>query len=110
MPTINPPARLAPHKQDDVLFPTLTVRETFEFAANIRLPAAITKNTRKQVSCRGEYRRLPAHLPWLPPVTLPMFACALPAQLVDDIISELGLGKAADTYIGNSMLRGVSGG
>ncbi len=35
--------------QDDVLFPTLTVRETFEFAAKIRLPAAISKATRTQV-------------------------------------------------------------
>ncbi|EFN55091.1 hypothetical protein CHLNCDRAFT_134989 [Chlorella variabilis] len=64
--------------QDDVLFPTLTVRETFEFAANIRLPAAITKQTR--------------------------------TQLVDDIISELALGKAAGTYIGSAFMRGVSGG
>lgn len=39
--------------QDDVLFSTLTVRETFEFAANIRLPASITKATRKQVRPAG---------------------------------------------------------
>lgn len=31
-------------------------------------------------------------------------------QLVDDIISELALGKAAGTYIGNALVRGVSGG
>lgn len=43
--------------QDDVLFPTLTVRETFEFAANIRLPAAITKQTRTQVRGPGAGRR-----------------------------------------------------
>lgn len=64
--------------QDDVLYGTLTVRETFEFAAAIRLPAAVSKATR--------------------------------TQLVDDIISELALGKAADTFIGNAFMRGVSGG
>ncbi len=32
------------------------------------------------------------------------------SQLVDDIISELALGKAAGTYIGNAFMRGVSGG
>lgn len=31
-------------------------------------------------------------------------------QLIDDIISELALGKAADTYIGGVFMRGVSGG
>lgn len=40
--------------QDDVLFGNLTVRETFRFAANIRLPPAISRETRMQASgwCR----------------------------------------------------------
>lgn len=64
--------------QDDVLFSNLTVRETFEFAAAIRMPSAVNKQMRR--------------------------------QLVDDVISELALGKAADTFIGNAFVRGVSGG
>ncbi|KAL4452063.1 hypothetical protein ABPG75_007725 [Micractinium tetrahymenae] len=64
--------------QDDVLFGNLTVRETFRFAANIRLPATISRETRM--------------------------------QLVEDVISELALGKAADTFVGNAFVRGVSGG
>ncbi|PSC71035.1 ABC ATP-binding isoform 2 [Micractinium conductrix] len=64
--------------QDDVLFSNLTVRETFRFAANIRLPTSINADTRM--------------------------------QLVEDVISELALGKAADTFIGSPWERGVSGG
>ena len=36
-------------QQDDVLFSNLTVRETFRFAANIRLPTSINADTRMQV-------------------------------------------------------------
>lgn len=32
------------------------------------------------------------------------------AQVVDDVIAELGLAKAANTWIGNEIVRGVSGG
>lgn len=31
-------------------------------------------------------------------------------QVVDDVIAELGLAKAADTWIGNDIVRGISGG
>jgi ATP-binding cassette, subfamily G (WHITE), member 2 len=64
--------------QDDVLFSNLTVKETFAFAARMRLPAAVSSESRN--------------------------------ALVDGIISELGLAKAADTRIGNEFFRGVSGG
>jgi ABC-type multidrug transport system ATPase subunit/ABC-type multidrug transport system permease subunit len=64
--------------QDDVLFANLTVRETFEFAVNIRLPASVSKETK--------------------------------SQLVDDVIAELALSKAANTFIGSAFIRGVSGG
>ncbi len=32
------------------------------------------------------------------------------AQVVEDVIAELGLAKAANTWIGNEIVRGVSGG
>ena len=32
-----------------MLFANLTVRETFEFAVNIRLPASVSKDTKRQV-------------------------------------------------------------
>ena len=56
--------------QDDVLFHNLTVRETFEFAAKMRLPASIPPEQR--------------------------------AALVTSIITELGLVKAENTYVGVS--------
>jgi len=68
--------RAAYVQQDDLLFPMMTVRETFEFAANMRLKAdKETLNT-----------------------------------LVDEIIDKLSLRKCADTIVGSSAMRGVSGG
>ena len=64
-PALSPAAYVL---QDDVLFANLTVRETFEFAARMRLPADVAPATK--------------------------------AALVDDIITELGLAKAANTFIG----------
>ena len=31
-------------------------------------------------------------------------------KVVDDLIGVLGLRKCADTYVGNNMIRGISGG
>lgn len=120
--------------QDDVLYGTLTVRETFEFAAAIRLPAAVSKATRTQL-VDGEdlatelvhgltclrfpfpgpcLRRVLAagHCQLKPCCTMlssPRPDTALLLPPVTDIISELALGKAADTFIGNAFMRGVSG-
>lgn len=38
-----------PCPQDDVLFSNLTVQETLEFAASIRLPASVSVATKQQV-------------------------------------------------------------
>ncbi|KAL4445846.1 hypothetical protein ABPG77_009045 [Micractinium sp. CCAP 211/92] len=64
--------------QDDVLFHDLTVCETLDFAARMRLPASV------------------------PP--------AAKAARVDATIAQLGLAGAANTYVGNAVVRGVSGG
>ncbi|KAI0202926.1 P-loop containing nucleoside triphosphate hydrolase protein [Astrocystis sublimbata] len=64
--------------QQDVLLPTLTVRETLRYAADLRLPPPTTADQR--------------------------------AQIVEDVILELGLKDCADTRIGNSQHRGCSGG
>lgn len=81
-PASLPNAALAPicgaSLQDDVLFYNLTVRETLEFAAKMRLPSSV-----------------PA---------------AAKSELVSEIIAELGLAKAQNTFIGNSFVRGISGG
>jgi hypothetical protein len=53
----------------DVLFSMLTVRETFDFAARVRLPESVTRATKD--------------------------------ALVTAIITELGLGKAQHTFIGD---------
>lgn len=43
-------ASCRPHPaQDDVLFSNLTVQETLEFAAAIRLPASVSAATKQQV-------------------------------------------------------------
>ncbi|PBK66494.1 P-loop containing nucleoside triphosphate hydrolase protein [Armillaria solidipes] len=65
--------------QTDSLLPTLTVRETLAYAANLRLPASTSSAQR--------------------------------AQLVDDIILELGLKDCANTHVGDGFhRRGCSGG
>lgn len=122
-----------PLPQDDVLFANLTVRETFEFAVNIRLPASVSKETKAQVrpgssgSRRGgaqagrggegregrcvARRMLCVCKPLCPSSPLPDFTakpwppCFFLAQLVDDVIAELALSKAANTFIGNAFIR-----
>ncbi|KAI1122767.1 P-loop containing nucleoside triphosphate hydrolase protein [Nemania abortiva] len=71
-------ARHAYVMQQDVLLPTLTVRETLRYAADLRLPPPTTDSQR--------------------------------AQIVEEVILELGLKECADTRIGNSQHRGCSGG
>ena len=68
--------RAAYVQQDDLLFPMMTVRETFEFAANMRVK--VDKESR--------------------------------VTLVNKIIDKLSLRKCADTIVGSSTTRGVSGG
>ena len=110
------------------------MRETFEFAANIRLPTSVTKETKRQASRSGLGGLLHdwgAHVQLkrfeiVCCIPLPASCCAAPhrllcmyclhrlycpaLQLVDDIISELALGKAQGTMIGGPLSRGVSGG
>ncbi|KAK0243883.1 P-loop containing nucleoside triphosphate hydrolase protein [Armillaria nabsnona] len=65
--------------QTDILLPTLTVRETLMYAADLRLPASITRVKR--------------------------------AQLVEEIVLELGLKECANTPVGDGFRRkGCSGG
>ncbi|GBG79617.1 hypothetical protein CBR_g29766 [Chara braunii] len=64
--------------QDDVLYHTLSVRETLIVAAKLRLPSSMPLSEK--------------------------------LRLVDSIITELSLNKAANTWIGNDLVRGVSGG
>ncbi|KAJ3701733.1 hypothetical protein LUZ61_005438 [Rhynchospora tenuis] len=64
--------------QDDILYPHLTVRETLQFCALLRLPAAAPKDAKLAAA--------------------------------EAVMSELGLLTCADTIIGNTFIRGVSGG
>ncbi|KAJ1568557.1 ATP-binding cassette sub- G member 2 [Cladochytrium tenue] len=66
-------------EQDDVLHADLTVRETIEYAARLRLPAAA-----------------------LPPAAVRARAEA--------VLRALRLAEAADTRVGDSLTRGISGG
>lgn len=71
-------------EQGDVHFPMLTVRETLQFALD---------NSNADVR----------------PLQSPEFA-KLQAKKVDLMLELLGLKECADTVLGNTMLRGVSGG
>ena len=71
-------------EQGDVHFPMLTVRETFQFAAD---------NSTADAALLGS----------------PDFA-ARQAKKVELMLELLGLKECADTVVGNAMLRGVSGG
>ncbi|KAK4778952.1 hypothetical protein SAY86_006480 [Trapa natans] len=64
--------------QDDVLYPHLTVAETLNFTALLRLPNTFSKEEKR------------AH--------------------AEAVIAQLGLAKCKDSIIGDSLLRGVSGG
>lgn len=64
--------------QQDILLPTLTVRETLRYSADLRLPSSTSAENR--------------------------------AQVVEEVIRELGLKECADTRVGNSQHRGCSGG
>ncbi|KJE94352.1 ABC transporter [Capsaspora owczarzaki ATCC 30864] len=64
--------------QSDIHTPTLTVRETFEFAAELQLPREMTMEQRN------------SH--------------------IDVILKLLGLEHAANTLVGNALIRGISGG
>ncbi|KAJ1653518.1 hypothetical protein IWQ61_006374 [Dispira simplex] len=66
-------------EQDDLLYPQLTVRETIQYAATLKLPS-------KTHSAENKRKR------------------------VEDVIASLRLVNAANTYIGDAMIRGVSGG
>ncbi|KAJ3087492.1 ATP-binding cassette sub- G member 2 [Quaeritorhiza haematococci] len=66
-------------EQDDIMYSNLTVTETLQYSALLRLPS-------KSLSRREKLDR------------------------VENIIMELGLNGCRNTYIGNSMVRGVSGG
>lgn len=63
---------------DDILFPHLTVRETLEYGARLRMP--------RSISLEDKLRR------------------------VDEVIGRLGLQRCQNTIIGDSIIRGVSGG
>eukprot|EP00924_Labyrinthula_sp_SR-Ha-C_P001240 maker-scaffold_7-snap-gene-18.45-mRNA-1 protein AED:0.02 eAED:0.02 QI:0/0/0/1/1/1/2/0/649 len=66
--------------QDDLLFPTATVRESLDFSARLRLPASIADDDEQR------------------------------DQIVTDLIESLGLAHVQDTKVGSVNLRGVSGG
>lgn len=65
-------------EQADIMYPTLTVRETVAFAARLRLPRSY--NDQQKLAC------------------------------VDEVLRVLGLQHVADSRIGDSEHRGVSGG
>lgn len=64
--------------QQDILSPSLTARETLQFAAELRLPDITSSQER--------------------------------SQLVEEVILELGLKDCADTAVGDSTHKGLSGG
>ncbi|KAJ2809410.1 ATP-binding cassette transporter snq2 [Coemansia guatemalensis] len=73
---------VAYNQEDDVHFPTLTVRKTLEFAIQCKMPS------KRLLQDRDGYRR----------------------EFLDTLLDMYGLTGCADTIVGNAFLRGVSGG
>ena len=81
--------------QEDVLLGALTVRETLLSSAMLRLPRTMNRSEK---------------------VTIGTNPCTCGARfvvqvaIVDNVLKELGLSAAANTLVGNYIVRGVSGG
>ncbi|PIA14573.1 IKI3-domain-containing protein [Coemansia reversa NRRL 1564] len=73
---------VAYNQEDDVHFPTLTVRKTLEFAIQCKMPS------KRMLKDREGYRH----------------------EFLDTLLDMYGLAGCADTIVGNAFLRGVSGG
>ncbi|KAJ2809961.1 ATP-binding cassette transporter snq2, partial [Coemansia furcata] len=73
---------VAYNQEDDVHFPTLTVRKTLEFAIQCKTPS------KRVLQDRLGYER----------------------EFLDTLLDMYGLTGCADTIVGNAFLRGVSGG
>ncbi|KAJ1023783.1 hypothetical protein NDA18_004765 [Ustilago nuda] len=71
------------NEEDDVHFPTLTVKQTLEFALNLKGPG----------------KRLPNQT-----------VKSLNHQVLDTFLKMLGIPHTADTLVGSAVVRGVSGG
>ncbi|KAJ2325626.1 ATP-binding cassette transporter snq2, partial [Coemansia sp. RSA 2673] len=73
---------VAYNQEDDVHFPTLTVRKTLEFAIQCKTPS------KRVLDDRAAYEK----------------------EFLDTLLDMYGLTGCADTIVGNAFLRGVSGG
>ncbi|KAJ1731009.1 ATP-binding cassette transporter snq2, partial [Coemansia biformis] len=73
---------VAYNQEEDVHFPTLTVRTTLEFAIQCKMPSS------RMLQDREGYKR----------------------EFMDTLLDMYGLVGCADTIVGNAFLRGVSGG
>ncbi|RLN90435.1 hypothetical protein BBJ28_00016751, partial [Nothophytophthora sp. Chile5] len=85
--------------QRDKHFPTLTVKETLEFA-HAFCDGGVSKRTKELIS-KGTPEANTAALEAL---------SALYAHYPEVVMKQLGLENCQDTIVGNGMLRGVSGG
>lgn len=114
-------------QQDDVLFANLTVRETLTFAAGERWPGRRAGRGCSRVPVRAQRQARPAGTAALCPLVAPPHVRTLhaphagirlpgamgrdaKAEVVERVITHLGLAKAADTFVGSAETRGVSGG
>ena len=78
--------------QADYFFPEMTVRETITLSARLRLPKDMPEQDK------------------LDRVNQVHQTLSLSRDLLLQIIQELGLTKCQNTYVGNEVIRGVSGG
>ncbi|KAI7822125.1 ABC-2 type transporter-domain-containing protein [Kickxella alabastrina] len=73
---------VAYNQEDDVHFPTLTVRKTLQFAVQCKTPS------KRMLQDREGYQK----------------------EFLDTLLDMYGLTRCADTIVGNAFMRGVSGG
>jgi ATP-binding cassette subfamily G (WHITE) protein 2 len=95
-------------EQQDCLLGTLTVRETLQFSAELRLPASFSSSSSSSSSFSYPYPSVSAASS-KESAGKNKRAASIQAR-VSAVIKELGLEACADSLVGTEFLRGISGG
>lgn len=90
-------------EQEDCLLGTLTVRETLQFSAELRLPASFSSSSSSSFSYPS------ASTSSKDSADKNKRVASIQAR-VSAVIKELGLEAVADSLVGTEFLRGISGG
>jgi ATP-binding cassette subfamily G (WHITE) protein 2 (SNQ2) len=70
--------------EEELVFPTLTVGKTIDFATRLNVPETLPRGTENRETFRQEFMNF--------------------------LLDSMGIGHTKDTKVGNEYVRGVSGG